>query len=160
LPIDPPLLLNDSEELRMALRSAAIAAELLDEREAHYLSADLGKQLELLRSRWYDLQDAPPGSDAERFPNRNTCGDQLALNRNYRQHMEAQVRTDETREALSETDQLHAMWEHLRDARCEYYYVTVRRQALKRLREQIGEDAYYMGRLPPPVPLHWFQQIR
>ena len=65
----------------------------------------------------------------------------------------------EVRAILQETDQLYQIWDTVRDARCEYYYVTVRRQALKRLREALGDEAYFSGRLPPHVPLWRFQQI-
>jgi hypothetical protein len=41
----------------------------------------------------------------------------------------------------------------LRDARCDYYYVAYRRQALQQLREAIGPQAFYSGRMPPHVPL-------
>jgi hypothetical protein len=48
----------------------------------------------------------------------------------------------------------------VRDARCEYYYVTVRRQALKRLKDMLGEDDYYAAKLPPHVPIWRFEEIR
>ena len=41
---------------------------------------------------------------------------------------------------------------------CEYYYVTVRRQALKRLRHMVGHDDYFAGILPPYVPLWRFEE--
>ena len=41
----------------------------------------------------------------------------------------------------------------LRDARCEHFYVTYRRQSLAQLRDLIGLEAFYTGRLPPHVPL-------
>jgi hypothetical protein len=37
--------------------------------------------------------------------------------------------------------------------------VTVRRQALKKLRETVGEDAYWSGCLPPHVPVWRFARI-
>ena len=62
------------------------------------------------------------------------------------------------RVALQETDRLYQVWDKVRDARCPYYYVTVRRQALKQLRELVGEDSYYSGNLPPCVPLWHFRE--
>jgi hypothetical protein len=47
----------------------------------------------------------------------------------------------------------------VRDARCDYYYVTVRRLALKRLRELVGDEAYYAGNLPPCVPIWRLQEM-
>src|SRR5438093_1541624 len=66
----------------------------------------------------------------------------------------------ELRVALQETDHLYQVWDAVRDARCDYYYVTVRRLALKRLRDLVGEEAYYSSNLPPCVPLWRFEQIR
>jgi hypothetical protein len=37
--------------------------------------------------------------------------------------------------------------------------VTVRRQALKKLREMIGENAYYYGQMPPSVPVWRFREV-
>ena len=53
------------------------------------------------------------------------------------------------RAALKETDWLYQVWDAVRDARCEYYYVTVRRQSLKRLQTMLGADAYSAADLPP-----------
>jgi hypothetical protein len=61
--------------------------------------------------------------------------------------------------ALKETDSLYQVWDSVRDARCEYYYITVRRQALKRLQQMIGPDAYNAANLPPHVPLWRFQEV-
>ena len=76
------------------------------------------------------------------------------FNRAYRQHLGLRqpvelARWWDLRTALQETDHLYQVWDNVRDARCEYYYVTVRRQALKKLREMIGENAYYQGQMPP-----------
>ena len=65
----------------------------------------------------------------------------------------------EFREAVQEADRLYQVWDNVRDARCDYYYVTVRRHALQKLREAIGPEAYYAGCLPPHVPVWRFQRI-
>jgi hypothetical protein len=92
----------------------------------------------MLRRRYQDLKDAPPLVDCQRFPDRSTISDLLAFNRAYRQHLDNRqtmemVHTWEVRDALQEADHLYHVWDTARDARCDYYYVTVRRQALKRL---------------------------
>ena len=63
-------------------------------------------------------------------------------------------------EALAETDRLYKVWDAVRDARCDFYYVTVRRQALKRLREALGDAAYAATDLPPHVPAWRFLPAR
>ena len=60
---------------------------------------------------------------------------------------------------LLEADRLYQIWDLVRDNRCDYYYVTVRRQALKKLKEMIGDQAYYSGQLPPHVPVWQFARI-
>ena len=64
---------------------------------------------------------------------------------------------DLTHEA--EVDRLYQIWDTTRDARCEYYYIHVRRGALKKLRDAVGEEAYYSGTLPPHVPVWRFARI-
>src|SRR5262249_38762752 len=114
--------------------------------------------------RHRDLADAPALHDGLRFPDPETVNQLLSFNRAYRQHLSVRqpvelIRWGELRTALLETDQLHQLWDTVRDARCDYYYVTVRRQALKTLRTMLGDEAYYFGRLPPPVPVWRFQEI-
>ncbi|MFN4259418.1 MAG: hypothetical protein ACK4RK_08965 [Gemmataceae bacterium] len=152
-------------QLRSALQALAVEWEILDAREARYILArpdDLRADVLLLRQRFHDLQDAPPVCDSERFPDRATVNDMLAFNRAYRQHIDNRQLMDlanwwALKVVLEETDRLYQVWDTVRDARCEYYYVTVRRQALKRLRDTLGPEAYYSGQLPPYVPVWHFQ---
>jgi hypothetical protein len=125
---------------------------------------DFASDLKLLRRRFHELQGAPLVNDGLRFPERSTISDMLAFNRSYKQNLDNRlaveaVRWWELQEAVQETDRLYQVWDLVRDARCDYYYVTVRRQALKRLRDMIGQEAYYSGNLPPYVPLWRFQTI-
>ena len=80
-------------------------------------------------------------SDCLRFPNRDLVSELLAFNRAYRQHMDARQALElasggSCHEAVQEADRLYQVWDTVRDARCDYYYVTVRRQALKKLRDR------------------------
>jgi hypothetical protein len=153
--------------VKPSLQQLAIQWEILDPREVRYVLTrpeDFASDLKLLQRRYQDLHNAPPLQDCMRFPDRALVSDLLAFNRAYRQHLDSRasvelVRWWELREAIQETDQLYQVWDTVRDARCEYYYVTVRRQALKRLRETIGPQSYYSGCLPPHVPTWRFQPI-
>ncbi len=146
--------------LQEALHTTAIRMEIMDERETRYVLAnvlDFEMDLNLLRRRYQDLKDAPPLADAERFPDREGVNALIQFNRGYRQHLADRQaweadRSDVIGVALAETDRLYRVWDAVRDARCEFYYVTVRRQALKRLQESLGEDAYRRTELPPHVP--------
>jgi hypothetical protein len=151
---------------RSALQELAVQWEVLDPREVRYVLArpeDFASDLKLLRRRYQELVDAPPLHDCHRFPDRGTVSDLLSFNRAYRQHLDNRqtvelVRFWELREALQEADRLYQIWDTVRDARCDYYYVTVRRQALKRLRDMVGSEAYYTSNLPPHVPVWRFQR--
>lgn len=149
------------------IKAIAVSWEILDFRELNYVLTrpeDLPSDLKLLRQRYRDFVGAPSLSDSFRFPDRLVISDMLAFNRAYRQNLENRlavelVRYWELQEAIQETDKLYQAWDLARDAKCDYYYVTVRRQALKRLRDMIGPKAYYSNNLLPYVPLWRFQVI-
>jgi hypothetical protein len=154
--------------LRPGLVAVALDLEILDPRETRYVLAnpeDAFSDLQMLRRRFQELADAPRVSDALRFPDRTMINELLSFNRAYRNHVEMRQPLEMgnggyLRGAQREVDYLYQVWDTARDARCEYYYVTVRRQALKRLREMLGEDAYYQGRLPSHVPVWRFEPIQ
>ena len=153
--------------LAPALRAVALRLELLDPREVTYVLTDrdeFAENLKLLQERFGELHAAPPLAESKRFPGREQVGDLLAFNRLYRERLHHRLKVDrlhadELEEALRETDHLYRVWDLVRDACCEYYYVTYRRQALHRLREAVGAHAFYTGQLPPHVPLWRFQEI-
>lgn len=162
----PALLQRLHPVLREPIQALAVRCQILDPRERRYILArpdDFVADLNLLRRRYHDLAQAPALDDCFRFPDRATVNDLLAFNRAYRQQIDFRQPVElahggELRGAVQETDRLYQIWDTVRDARCDYYYVTVRRQALKRLRDLVGEEAYYSGNLPPCVPLWRFQQ--
>jgi hypothetical protein len=153
--------------LQPRLQALAVDWEVLDPREMRYMLTqpeNFASDIKVLRRHYADLADAPPLHDGMRFPERTVVSDLLAFNRAYRQHLDTLLAVElvhwwELREALQEADRLYQIWDTVRDARCDYYYVTVRRQALKRLREVLGDEAYCSGCLPPHVPLWRFQRI-
>lgn len=148
-------------ELAPALRQLSISLEILDARETEHILAraeHLAADLKLLRGRFHDLADAPPLAECTRFPGRALTNDFLAVNRSFQKNLEARlpldpVHADDVRVVLTETEQLYQIWDAVRVACCEYYYVTVRRQALKQLRDLIGPRDFYSGNLPPNVPM-------
>ncbi len=153
--------------VRPTLQAVAVYWEVLDTREVKYVlnrQDDFACDLKLLRKRWDDLATAPPLNDCMRFPDRSLISDLLAFNRSYRQQLEHRLALElvygwELREVMSEVDRLYQIWDTARDARCEYYYISVRRAALKKLRDAVGAEAYYSGRLPPHVPVWHFARI-
>ena len=154
--------------VQAALHQTAIGMELLDDREKRYVLArveDFDCDLNLLRRRHVDLADAPRVADGFRFPERRAVNEFIQFNRAYRKNLEHRQawesdRADVIRIALLETDRLYRVWDLVRDSRCEFYYVTVRRQAMKQLKEAVGDEAYTAGDLPPYVPEWRFHAVR
>ena len=128
--------LHHGDAFRLTLQQAAINLEILDRREVRYVlmrREEYSSDLSLLRRRYQDLEDAPPLNDCERFPSRDVVNELLSFNRAYRQYLGSRQPLDlarwwEFRIAIQETDCLYHIWDTLRDARCQYYYVTVRRR--------------------------------
>ena len=162
-PVDTPEPVPPEERwpvVRDAVHKTAVDWELMDPRETRYVLAtreDFTADLNLLRRRHADLAGAPKLADCRRLPDRRTVNDLIRFNRAYRKHLEQRQvwepdRTDVLQAAILETDRLYKLWDALRDAQCDFYYVTVRREALKRYREAVGADAFLGGAAPPFVP--------
>ena len=157
---EPTPAADEWNTLQTALHQTAIDWEILDPRETRYVLSrveDFEPDLNLLRRRYQDLDEAPRVADSNRFPDRRTVNELVRFNRAYRKHLDTRQimeadRADSIREAVRETDRLYAVWDAVRDSRCEFYYITVRRQALKKLKELVGTEAYAGGDLPPYVP--------
>ncbi len=147
--------------LAPSVRQVAIYWQILDRRETQDILSDschFAEDLDLLQKRLADLRGAPAAYEGDRLPDREQVSNYLTINRTYHQELTERLRLDqahseEIRAALQETDQLYHIWDAVRDARCKYYYVTVRRQALRELRSLVGDAAFYSGQLPPPLPI-------
>jgi hypothetical protein len=154
------------EVLRPSVLALAMDAEVLDPREKGFvMGQDVLGDLAMLQGRYVEFYKAPLLSEGTRFPDRKLINEFLALNRSYRNQLTQRLAIDlvyseEIRTAIQETDQLYQIWDTVRDARCDYYYVTVRRQALSLLRDLIGAEAFYTGELPPHVPVWHFPRGR
>ena len=135
---EPAIPADDWPSVQEAMQNLAVEWEILDPKEARYVLArrdDFENDLNLLRRRYQELQDAPKLADCQRFPDRGTVTELLAFNRAYRRFLDARQTMEHdrcacVRTALKETDSLYQVWDAVRDARCEYYYVTVRAAAL------------------------------
>ena len=146
--------------VRDAIHKTAVDWELMDPRETRYLLAtrdDFLPDLDLLRKRYAELADAPKLIECQRLPDRRVVNELIKFNRAYRKHLEERQvwesdRSDLLHAAMQETDRMYRQWDAIRDAQCDFYYVTVRRTALKKLREAIGTDAFATGQMPPYVP--------
>lgn len=118
---------------------------------------DFEPDLNLLRTRFVELANAPKLVDCHRLPDRRTVNELIKFNRAFRKHLEQREvfepdRADLFHEAMQETDQFYRQWDAVRDAQCDFYYVTVRRAALQKFRDSLGADAFAVGAMPPYVP--------
>ncbi len=169
-----PLEMSDSEksiqdeaDLSPFIQAIALNFEILDHREHQYIllkSPDFQSDVKLLKKRYNELYDAPLVFDSMRFPDRLVIQEMLGFNRAYRHHLSARVHLEpafgeDLHAVIKETDQLYQVWDYIRDSRCEYYYITVRRHALKKVLESIGTEAFYNGVYPPSVPTWRFAAI-
>lgn len=151
-----------AQVLRPNVLALAAHAEVLDAREKGFvMGQDLLGDLAMLQGRYKEFATTPLVDEAERFPDRKYINELLALNRVYKAQLQQRIAIDlqheeELRLAIQETDQLYQVWDSIRDARCDYYYVTVRRQSLGLLRDLIGAEWFYSGRMPPVVPVWRF----
>src|SRR6266851_6376773 len=165
--VEPNDAAQEYAALRPTVQAVAVQWEILDPREVRYVltrNEDFASDMKLLRRRYADLADAPYVHDCIRFPDREVVNDMLTFNRAYRQHLETRLTMETTgwwdlRETLQEADHLYQIWDLVRDSRCDYYYVTVRRQALKKIKETVGDAAYYNGNMPPHVPVWRFARV-
>lgn len=164
---DPPGSSERYAGLLPTIKTIGISWEILDSREALYLllrQEDFRSDMNLLRERFHELLDAPPLADCIRFPARVHVSELLQFNRGFREHLEKCRVAGTTPDAhyeemLDEVERLYQIWDAIRDCRCEYYYITVRRQALKKARDMMGEEAFYSGKYPPHVPTWRFRRV-
>src|SRR5579859_5543313 len=107
----------------------------------------------------------PPLSDCERFPPRPTAAAALEFNRAYHEHVECRRTLElhrwwDWQDTLTETDYLYHCWSALSAARGgDGEDEETRRAGLRRLRELLGDEAYYQGAMPPCVPVWRFWSL-
>ena len=143
-----------AEVCRTPLLALALDAQLVDPREHLSQFADL----RALQGRFREFAFAPLVQESARFPDRTTIQEFLGFNQAYRRDLQAHLEIDpdnsaHLRGALAEADQLYDLWRLVDHTRWGALYVTARRQALQTLRDRIGAEAFYSGRLPPYVPV-------
>jgi hypothetical protein len=107
----------------------------------------------------------PPLADRHRFPSRDVASRAMQFNRTYRRHVELRQMWELHRwwywqEVRNETDYVYRCWDYLHAAQGgeggdESYW----RRSLMRLRDLIGDEAYYLGAMPPPAPVWRFHSV-
>jgi hypothetical protein len=111
------------------------------------------------------LASDPALSDYERFPPRSSATAALEFNRAYREHVVCRQSVElhhwwDWEDTLSETDYLYHCWAALATAQgADGDSEESRRAGLRRLRELLGDEAYYQGAMPPSVPVWRFWSL-
>lgn len=147
------------KSLREPLILVSIRLEIMDEREWAVTSPYGDISLSDLQERYKQYLNYPKIEDTGLFPNRQIIDQFLSANRMLRNNLLKRKEIDlvnaETIErAIEECDTLYHIWDLARDASTTYYYNTIRRESLNTLRDMIGPENYYRGRMPPPYP-YW-----
>jgi hypothetical protein len=151
-------------ELTPALQALALEWQILDAREiGRFLiePKEFAHDLKVLQERCQRLYNAPRLEERGRFLPLKLIDQLISHNRAYRKELEDRLALDslhaeDLRGAIDEADQLFRIWDTLRDALTEHYYVDYQRQALDRLRDQLGLAAFYRGDMPPALPIWRF----
>lgn len=153
-------------QLQSAIHRTAIDWEIMDHREKKYLvvnTRDLQEDIDRLRQRYVDLQGAPKIIDATRFPSRDIINGKIEKNRALKREVEQRsvLETDRAsgfRAATYEIDEIHEVWNTLLHAKCEFYYIDVRRKSLKKLLDLMGTKDYAAAAMPPAIPTWRFPE--
>lgn len=103
------------------------------------------------------MKYCPALSTIARFNvDRATAQECKLFNRQYRNHLVQCIAlypdNQTLQNALKDTDKLYQIWDDYTDATCDYYYIHIRRQALKKLQDYSS--------LPPHVPFWHFIEVR
>lgn len=121
--------------------------------------------MEFILASYLILSPDPPLADRDRFPMRELAREAMQFNRAYRRHVENRQAFElhnwwYWQEVLTETDYLYHTWDWLHAAqggegRDEVYW----RHSLLRLRELLGDEAYFTGVMPPAAPVWRFRYV-
>ncbi len=53
---------------------------------------------------------------------------------------------------IGELDEIYRLYDNCRDCQSEFYFVSNRRAALKRVRDALSDEEWCRGELPPVLP--------
>lgn len=178
---------KERESLSESIKKYAVEEEILDPRETKYMLIEmryyyqgmdgLGQivvqqdqnqwdtDLAMIQKRWRELKDTPKVADSDRFPPRHLITEALTFNRQLSQFLLAErfiqspTQQDTSSAALSEIDYCYKIWDNMRDARCDFYYITTRREAMRRLIHMLGRENYFNNHWPSAIPTWRFREM-
>ena len=164
MPTAPPDEWSQDPLFRLQVIQMAVAEEIIDPLWAknwfNYPSA-YSSDLLLLRTRWRESRDWPRLHEVKRYPPHLICQDQERFASQLkgwmiqRSLLEAQHESPQVLAFLEEMRIYQMVWDQAEQATNPSRGILERRRALGRLREMLGEELYWAGYLPPPVPIHY-----
>jgi hypothetical protein len=140
-----------------------VRLEVMDRREIYFFMIPelYEKDVEIIRNRLVELRDAPSLADIQGYSEipKEEVNARIRFNRAYLLHLQTRLAWEADRavvigEAIKETEGLYQTWQAFADMNNPFYYVSVRRQGARRVRDAIGEEAWRNRELPPFVP-YW-----
>lgn len=167
-------MVNQNPMLLKAVPEIAVEMEIMDPREVRYFfqnTEEFPTEMRCLSSRFHEFKDAPKLWEVNQLPLRESLHHLINFNRAYGKHLEEYVIWNQDRADIvclvqKENQCLYRLYDAVRDARCDFYYVTVRRAALLKVKRLLEEDqflkamcpevSYYPLVLPPYVPVWRF----
>lgn len=111
----------------------------------------------------------PMPDEGKRFPSSEVVQDSLNLNRAYGYVIaqklalmgQLDVRRPYWEQVKAENEQIEQVWEALRPVQWEWTAnnYTHKRDYLQKLKDLIGDEAFFQGAMPPPFPIWRFCEI-
>jgi hypothetical protein len=100
----------------------------------------------------------PPLTDLVRFPDESTTAWNIRWNQDFQEavihdYPFRRAYTQDFNDALLESRELYGLWDTLLDAHCCHASWETKKDRLRTLRDRIGAEAYFHGRMPPPIPM-------
>lgn len=128
-----------------------LSHEILDVRELRNDWPDLPRRVR-------ELLDAPYSDAVHLFPITRAAGSEArTANRDYARRLrlvaELHSNPPHIMAALRVTDEIYEAWDALGDATVDFYYLNIRRKALAKLRRLLGDEDFFAGRMPLPLPV-------
>jgi hypothetical protein len=155
------LLITDStiptpKELPKEINQVAVSLEIMDKGE--YLGSESSK-LFVLRERYRTIKNAPKAWEINRFPSSRASVDGIHANNDYGDYIEVagllHWKASKLMTVREENAQLRRIWFSLYHAHSSSSVFEVRLHLLQ-LKESIGNEQFYLGQMPPPVPVWRF----
>jgi len=161
-PAEVPVEGEQPEAAWKALKQFALDAELVGPHERW--APSFHEEVGYVRRYWRLLPGAPRIDDRERFPSQAAANRMAQFSAEFRWNIESRVcgdihRQDMVESVIEVARRREAVWGLvLRVRNPDSDWASVR-GGMARLREILGEEAYYAGRLPPCVPLEAFIRL-